>query len=226
MASAPPVPSSAISSISDPFISLALIVTDDALALDGVRDRLARDVVGGDLDLAGSRSRGTDAMSTGTGVRVASISSAGPRPDSVRIAGCTPGQLAKLGDGLLQLADRAAEQPLELRIGRSASISLGDAELDRQRDEALLRTVVQVALDPPALVVAGRDEAGTRLPDALELGLDLRLELGVLEGEPGCRCGGLDQLGIVEQDRVVDECRDVRTVVIDERDRASWIAVG
>jgi hypothetical protein len=55
--------------------------------------------------------------------------------------------------------------------GRPRGILAGDgldeAQVDRQRDQMLLRTVVDVALQPVALVVLRRDEP---LPGQLELG--------------------------------------------------------
>ena len=45
---------------------------------------------------------------------------------------------------------------------------LRQAQRERERDETLLRAVVEVALEPPSLFVAGRDDACAR---GLELGL-------------------------------------------------------
>ncbi len=68
----------------------------------------------------------------------------------------------------------------EVRVGE---LLLEHPQLDRERDEPLLRAVVQVALQPPALVDA-------RLEDAHPRGVDLRPRLGALQrqrhqlGEP------------------------------------------
>src|SRR3712207_7719953 len=43
-----------------------------------------------------------------------------------------------------------------------AQLRLGDPQRERERDEALLRAVVQVALDAPPLGVAGLDDAHPR----------------------------------------------------------------
>ena len=68
---------------------------------------------------------------------------------------------------LAQLRQRLARARPE-PSGASASVRdlrnfpLRDAEAERQRDEPLLRAVVEVALDPAALGVAGLDEAQAR----------------------------------------------------------------
>ena len=64
----------------------------------------------------------------------------------------------------------SSELALEIKRLRRrvvAHAALQEAQLQRERDEPLLRSVVQVALQAPALGVAGRD-------DALARGLDLR----------------------------------------------------
>ena len=70
------------------------------------------------------------------------------------------GEVAQLDERLLGLAVRLADERAgELRVlGR-----LRAAERHRQRDEPLLRAVVQVALDPAALGVGRGDHAGARL---------------------------------------------------------------
>ena len=103
------------------------------------------------------------------------------------------GQLAQLGGGRRErLAD-----PLERGTGR-LRVALGQAarepHVQRERDEPLLRAVVEVALDPAAGVVGGLDDARAR-------GAQLRGP-GRLDLLPAQRLLGLAPLGDVE-DRAV-----------------------
>src|SRR5689334_23473862 len=79
-------------------------------------------------------------------------------------------------------------------VGSNRNLGLGPSKRYGKRDEPLLRPVVQVALDPTARVVAGRDDARTRRGElcsavgvadrgAQELGELLETLLGV-GGEP------------------------------------------
>ena len=70
--------------------------------------------------------------------------------------------VAQLGDRVLRLLVRAGDQlPGGLRVG--VELLLGHPEVHRQRDQVLLRAVVQVALDPAALGVRRVDHPGPRL---------------------------------------------------------------
>jgi hypothetical protein len=96
----------------------------------------------------------------------------------------TGGELAELGDCELKLSDRALEHPNDVAVEQTTQTLLRGPELQSERDEALLRTVVEVALDAPALLVAGTDDPRARLLDADDLLLELCLEARVLEREP------------------------------------------
>ena len=89
---------------------------------------------------------------------------------------------------------RSLADLLEHRL-RPVGIGVGDladeVHAHRERDEVLLRAVVQVALDPAALRVAGLDDAGARraqlvglAPHLVERLLERRVELHVVEREP------------------------------------------
>ena len=67
-------------------------------------------------------------------------------------------ELAQLLQRRGQLLLRRVEQPRLVGVGRE--VHGEEAELDREGDELLLGAVVQVALEPPALGVAGADDAG------------------------------------------------------------------
>ena len=80
---------------------------------------------------------------------------------------------------------------------------LGQAQVHGQRHQVLLGAVVQVALDPAALGVAGRDDAGPRfaqlvglLAQLIQGGLQGGVELHVVEGEADL-AGQLGQHAVV-----------------------------
>ena len=64
--------------------------------------------------------------------------------------------------------DSAAASPAD--AGSALQRACADAQRQRSRDEPLLRAVVEVALEPPPLLVAGPDE---RARDALQVGARL-----------------------------------------------------
>ena len=68
-------------------------------------------------------------------------------------------QVAQLGDGFLRLAVRVVDHCAGL-VRQVAQRGLGQAQVERECDEALLRAVVQVALDPAAFGVGGVEHAG------------------------------------------------------------------
>ena len=87
-------------------------------------------------------------------------------------------------EGLRELVARGHDERLG---GGGVGVDLGphEPELDAERDEALLRAVVQVALEPPALGVARCDDALPRGPQLAEPLLGLGVELLVLDGDGG-----------------------------------------
>ena len=93
------------------------------------------------------------------------------------------GELAQLGQRLLELV-RGAAQQRHRGVG-VAELLLEHPQLDGERDQPLLRAVVQVALQPPALGHA-------RLEDAHPRRVDLRPRLGALQRQR-------DQLGEARQ---------------------------
>src|SRR4051812_40394494 len=136
-----------------------------------------------------------------------------------------PRELAQLLERALQLGARGLEEPRARgRVG--VELALREPELERQRDEPLLRAVVEVALEPPALAHRHLDEPG---PRGLQL-LDPRAQLGLeplvlqLERRRGRR--GADEARVVAQRRVVDDGADALGVALDLRDRAPGAMVG
>ena len=77
------------------------------------------------------------------------------------------GEVAQLHERLLGLTVGLGDEPL--RVHRVLG-GAGAAERHRQRDEPLLRAVVQVALDPAPLGVGGGDHAGAGLLQRVHAG--------------------------------------------------------
>ena len=146
--------------------------------LGDVRERLGDDVVGGRLDLgrAGAR-RARRRARPGRGARPASASSAGARPRSVRTAGWMPArELAQLLEARGELLARRLEQRASAARDRPRARLRASRSCQRERDEPLLGAVVEVALEPAPLGVAGLDDAGARRGQ-------LVVRVGVREGQ-------------------------------------------
>jgi hypothetical protein len=129
------------------------------------------------------------------------------------------GQLAELLDGNLHLVGSCGEQALDVRVGATVEVALGSLQIECERDQSLLRAVMEIALDSAALLVAGGDDACTRLLDLDELGLQLRLQPGVLERESCSRGSRVDQLRLVAKRRIVDQSGERLTVALEVGDR-------
>ena len=85
-------------------------------------------------------------------------------------------ELAQLLEREGELLARAGED-LGRRRRVGVELRLREAQRERERDEPLLRAVVEVALELPARVVAGRDDPRARRPELLLL----------RGGAPSCR---------------------------------------
>ena len=109
-------------------------------------------------------------------------------------------ELAQLGERHRELLARVGHELLRRRRVL-VDLVLDQPQLHRQRDEPLLRAVVEVALEPPPLVVAGGDDPLEPRPR--------------LERDARRRRDRLDQLRVVVERGVVDE----RGVVVDRRHR-------
>ena len=105
-------------------------------------------------------------------------------------------ELSQLLQRLGELVDGRADQLLRERWV-FADAALDHPQLQRDRDESLLRAVVQVALEPAPLCVAGGDDALARGAQLGELALGLRLQPRVVERDRGRGGDGLHELGIV-----------------------------
>ena len=92
------------------------------------------------------------------------------------------GQLAELVEPLRELRPARGDRSSRAAGGSLSSVRLDDAQVERDRHEPLLRAVVQVALEPPALGVAGLDDARARRGQLL-VGVGVRERLGDQLGE-------------------------------------------
>ena len=113
---------------------------------------------------------------------------------------------------------RLVEEPGQHRVGPRGPVARL-AQLEGERDETLLGTVVEIALDAPPLGVGRLDQPRPGRPDVVELGADLGLETLVDEAQARRRAGRLHQVGILVQGRVVqDEGQWFAVLVLDRRD--------
>src|SRR5215218_9456396 len=99
-------------------------------------------------------------------------------------------------------------------MGGLSESPLRGSEIERERNEALLRSVVEIALDPPPLLVSRCDDSAAGLLDLRQLRVHLRVQPGVLQRHPGSGAGGLNELRLLAQARIVDERREWRTLVV------------
>ena len=130
--------------------------------LGDVRERLRDHVERGGLDRLGQPLRGRPFTSTGNVARVASASTAGIEPVVGEDRRMDPaGELTELLQAERELVARLRDQ---LRRGCRivGQPRLGNAKPERERDQTLLRAVVEVPLQPPPLGVAGLDDARPR----------------------------------------------------------------
>jgi hypothetical protein len=111
------------------------------------------------------------------------------------------GELAQFGKCSLDLSLRLVEQELRLRVGRWSEELEGHSD----PEQPLLGAVVEVALEPAALLVARPHDPRSRLSDLGELHAELCVQALVLEREPRRRADRLEQRRLVEKDRIVDD---------------------
>ena len=143
-----------------------------ARVLDRVRDRLADEVVDGDLDRPrAAAGRAARSISSGERRAVGERASAGSSPYSASPAGCRPRASSRSSGRRLRASSRRVPRACSSAVGGAPARACGArARCGAERDEPLLHAVVEVAADAAALLVGGRDEPGARGGD---LGLAL-----------------------------------------------------
>ena len=165
VASAPPTPSSVTSTVTLPFSApdgdrgvRRLRVLGD------VGQRLGDDEVGRALDRLRQPLVPSTSSVTGSGAREVSASSAGSSPRSVSTAGWMPRASSRSSSRLVWSSSCAWSS----RSASSAVRALARRPQQQgERHEPRLRAVVQVALEPPALGVAGLHDPRPRRPQLL-----------------------------------------------------------
>ena len=132
-----------------------------------------------------------------------------------------------MGNGS-ELVDRSAQALLGLTdqledpcVGRLLHLGTREAEREGQAEQALLRPVVEVALEPTALGLTRRDDPGSRGAEILDPSQDLRVKSFVVERETGSRRHFIDDGRIVEEARAMDERRDRSALASERRPRQS-----
>ena len=136
------------------------------------------------------------------------------------------GDVAQLLERQRDLAPRRGERVARLRLVRELPVE--QAQLERQRDQPLLGAVVQVPLEPLALLLAGFDHtgAGASAPRPEPAAPPAA---GVLERDPGRRAYRLEQLVLVVERRVVDSaatCSPLRSISVAVRASSSGTRTG
>ncbi len=78
---------------------------------------------------------------------------------------------------------------------------------------------MKIAFQPPALVLAGVDDALARTLQLLHASSQLDVQSTVFERDCGRGGDPVEQLGLVDQRRVVQQRRKVLSVAVDQRRR-------
>ena len=208
--SAPPTPSSDTSIVAWPLLRATRINRLLRVGvLDDVGQRLGDDVVGGRLDRrrqplggrAGDAHRDRRALGQCRQRGLQPLLGQHRGVDAAR-------QLAQLLQRRLQLGLGAVEQRTGA-LGILLHPRLRQPQLQRQRHEALLSAVVEVALQPPALGDADIDEPRPRALQLGHAGAQLGLQAQVLHRQRGCGADAGDQLALLGLERrVVDDGAD------------------
>jgi hypothetical protein len=92
--------------------------------------------------------------------------------------------------------------------------------------EPLLRSVVQVALEPAALRVTGLDDARARFLQLVQAGAQLDIQAHVLECDRRSAGDGLQVLWIIAQRCLVHQRRHRLTVAADQRRSPVCVPIG
>jgi hypothetical protein len=145
--------------------------------LADVRQALRDDEVGGGLHLVGQPFVRRGDHPRGNGRACGEILQRGVEAPVAEDRGMdAAGQVAQLLQREAGLLPRLAHELGCLGIARGRAL-LGHAQVERQGDEALLRAIVEVALDPPALRVRRLDDAGARVAEVRHLGGESRVHV-------------------------------------------------
>ena len=115
---------------------------------------------------------------------------------------------------LTKVAQRGPDLRFERRHlavvpGRAAGRALArDREVDREGQQTLLRSVVEIAFEPPTLGLRSRDDLGARVPQFEQAGLALGVQALVLESQARRVNSAGDSFAILGQVGPIDQNRD------------------
>ena len=109
-------------------------------------------------------------------------------------------------------------------IGIAGHLLLQQAQLERERDQTLLRAVVQIALQPLALTLPRLDHPCPRALQLLEVSLLLGLQPAVLECDSGRRSYRRKQVGLIPQRGIVQERSHPPAMAVDQGRRSPSLA--
>ena len=183
--------------------------------LADVREALGNEVVGRSSTASGGRESSSTTSSTGIVARATRPSSAAPRPCSVNTAGWIP--RASSRSSRSDSSSSCLASSSRRRAGGPHELTLQGPELQRERDQPLLRAVVQVSLEPSPLGLRNLDDARARPPQLLHPRAQLGLETPVLERDAR-RCDDrVQKRRLVLQRGVVHECRHRLPAALDDR---------
>ena len=135
----------------------------------------------------------------------ASASSAAPRPSSASTDGNRPCASSRRSATAAWSSSSARSSSASSSGSAAAELAAGEPIAERERDQALLRAVVQVALESAALGVGGRDDARARRPQLRQVGAPRGVQPLVLErqsrggGDLGHECGVVEQSAAVHE---------------------------
>ena len=172
--SAPPTPSSRTWTITRPFVRSMLTEAAEASAYLTMFASASETTKYAAASIrGGSRSSGAS-TSTGMGEREASISRAGSRPRSLSTAGWMPRASSRSSSSAWKSSCSAPSSSVSRLVRRLVDLRAREPQRERQRDEALLRAVVEIPLQAAALGRLDLHDPLPRRPDLALVGLALR----------------------------------------------------
>ena len=186
--------------------------------LDSVRHRLADNEIGGRLDLFGKSL-----------VSRVQVDRDGCAAGEVGERRCQPlvqpgrphagGDRAQVFDRQSDLVDRRVQCRAE-NPGLPRQRALQPSQHDPERHQPLLRAVVQIALEPPALLVAGPHHPGSRLLHLGKLQPYLHAESRNLDRQARRAENAAEQIGMEEQRALVTQQPDLLSPMLHLRSGA------
>ena len=122
-------------------------------------------------------------------------------------------QLAQLTRRFVQLFERRVEQRGRLRVARD-QVSR-QAQVDAERHQPLLCSVVEVPFEPPAFRVSRGDDPRARGAELVNAGAQLGVQPLILECERGRGADCLHEVALLCKVGVVDDRGDPPSFVLD-----------